>query len=295
MKTSSVLSGDALILFTMAIFASSPLFFRFNPNIPVALFLAAFQIVGALCFFFIAKYQGIPTLSRYEYILLGTLALAAVLNDLCYFFALRLTSVANAAVGHQSVSLFLLVLSPIFLKEKTTRAEWLVLVVSIVGIVLLYSDGLEGATGDDHLLGITLAVISGFFYASIIILYRIIPAHNRTLTIPVINFWRYTISCILLLPFINVVTFHTVGSTDIVTLVLFGFIFAVIASGIHNHAISMTRSLHVSILGKSEPVFAVIYSMVFLHETPKVSAVVGGAFIIIPSLWLMLYGKKEQS
>ena len=82
---------------------------------------------------------------------------------------------------------------------------------------------------------------------------------------------------------------------DLALLVAFGILFAVIASGIHNLGISRTRSLHASILGKSEPVFAIIYAWIFLSEGPSMRTVIAGVLIIGASTWLALRAHKEKS
>lgn len=286
--------GDSLVLVAMAIFGSYALFLRLYPHIPPLVFLWAFQIIGMVCFFVIAKYQGMPRLTRRDYLLLFALAVVAILNDLCHFFALTITSVANAAVAHQSVSLFLLVLAPIFLGEKTRKAEWIALGVSLTGIAVLYSNQIGASTSKVHLLGITLGVASGLFLAFLIVLYRMIPDTSRGITISVVNFWRYAMSSVLLLPIVPLMKLGELQSRDIIPLAVFGIVFAVIASGIHNYGISKTRSLHVSILGKSEPVFAVVYAALFLEEHPPMQAVVGGILITGSSLWLAFIGKENN-
>lgn len=272
----------------MAMFGSYSLFLRFCPQISPLAFLAAFQVVGMVCFFFMARRQGMPRLTKRDYVLLGLLALSATLNDLCYFFAFTTTTVANAAVAHQSVSIFLLIFAPLLLGERTRKEEWTALVISLVGIAVLYSDQI-GTSGDKpHLLGITLGVVSGLYYALIIVLYRKIPDAKRGITISVVNFWRYTMSSVLLLPMLPWMGLGSLQSADIIPLAGFGLAFAVIASGIHNFGITKTRSLHVSILGKSEPVFAIAYAAVFLQELPTVSVFIGGVLIVGASLWLAL-------
>ena len=283
------ISGDLLILVAMAMFGSYPLFLRICPQISPLAFLGAFQIVGMMSFFIIAYRQGMPRLVKRDYAFLVGLAVAATLNDLCYFFAFTTTSVANAAVAHQSVSIFLLVLAPILLGERVRKEEWAALAVSFAGIAVLYSNQL-GMNSDKphHLTGITLGVISGLFYAFIIVLYRMIPNLNRGITISVINFWRYAMSSILLVPFLPLMKFGELQSIDVIPLIDFGLTFAVIASGIHNYGISKTRSLHVSILGKSEPVFAIMYATLVLGELPTIQAIIGGIFIVGSSIWLAL-------
>lgn len=288
MKTNRTFSGDLLVLVAMAMFGSYPLFLRLCPQISPLVFLGAFQVVGAVSFFIVAKLQGMPRLTKRDYVLLAALAVTATLNDLCYFFALTTTTVANAAVAHQSVSVFLLIFAPLLLRERTRKEEWIALVVSLAGIVALFSNQLGGSGDKPHLLGIALGVLSGLFYALLIVLYRTIPNSNRGVTISVVNFWRYAMSSMLLLPFLSWMKLGELRGLDAIPLVGFGLAFAVIASGIHNYGISRTRSLHVSILGKSEPVFAILYAFLFLRESPPIQVVLGGTLIIGSSLWLAL-------
>ena len=243
-------------------------------------------------FCIIAFRSRIVELKQRDYFLLFALAVVAILNDLCYFYAFTLTSVANAAIAHQSVSLFLIVLAPFLLKEHTRKEEWVALIFSFAGIVILYSNQLGAAVNGRELIGITLGIASGGFYALLIVLYRILSNKERGISINVVNFWRYLMSTILLLPFIALIPNLMWETSDISTLVGFGLVFAVIASGIHTYGVSKTRSLHVSIIGKSEPVFAIIYAFLFLHESPTVEAIVGGSFIIGSSLWLT--ARKEK-
>lgn len=279
----SSVKGDVLVLLAMAMFASYALFLRLCPQIPPAVFLFAFQAVGALSFAIIAFRQGFPEMRGKGWFLLA-LAVVALANDLLYFSAFRATTVANAAVSHQMVSVFLLVLAPLLLGEKTRKNEWIAFVFSIIGIAVLYRNGIT-VSGKDF-WGITMGVGSGLFYALLVILYRYLP--QQGLSISVINFWRYLFSTVLLVPFAPMLKSYRFAPSDLIPLAGFGLLFAVIASGIHNTGISKTRSLHVSILGKSEPVFAVIYAYYILHETPATDAVIGGILIVGSSVWLTL-------
>jgi len=282
------LHGDVLVIASMAIFSSYPLFFRFFPEIPTLVFLFAFQVVGVLG---LAIIGGIGRPTRSNLLLLIGLAIAAIANDLCYFLAFRTTTVANAAIAHQSVSVFLVFLTPLLLKEAIRRQEWIALSVSLVGIAILYSRG-AGLDGGHNLLGITFGVLSGFFYALCIISYVVIL--RRGLRIRMVNFWRYGISTALLLPFVSLLGVSAIRPGDLVPLIGFGVLFAVVASGIHVFGISRTRPLHASILGKTEPVFAIFLALVVLNEVPSIEAVIGGVLILGSSVWLTLWKHDDD-
>ncbi len=293
MQRSQIFTGDILILIATAIFGSYPLFFRLYPGIHPLTFVFAFQIVGAIAFFTLGLRGGFPRLTRKDWTLLLGLALVAVANDALYFTAIKLTSVANAAVSHQSVSIFLIFLAPLLLKEKTQRDEWIALIFSLLGIAVLYRGSLD-FNSMQNLIGITAGVMSGLFLAFLIILYRVIPDKDRGLNIRIVNFWRYSMSAAILLPFAPLMGVTTLSMASIAPLVAFGLLFAVIAAGIDTFALNITRALHASILKKSEPVFAIIYAFFILNEYPTLEVMVGGALITGPGIWLA-YRKREKS
>ncbi len=287
----STLIGDSLVLVAMALFGTYSLFLRFCPHIPTLLFLLAFQLVGALVLGMYQCFSRREAIGKKGWLLLGALTLVASGNDLCYFAAFRLTSIANAAVAHQTVSIFLLLLAPLFLGEKTTKSEWLAMVVALLGVAILYSDHI-GFNQRHDAIGISLAVLSGLFYALLIVVYR--RLHHLGLSISTINWWRYFFSSILLLPIVLSCERWQPNDSDLLVLAGFGMLFAVVASSLHIYGMSRTRAMHVSILGKSEPVFATIYALLFLREIPSAQAVIGGIFIVGSSIWLALTSHRNS-
>ncbi len=284
--------GDILILMAMAMFGSYSLFLRLIPKLPTISFLFAFQIVGATGFLFIVKTRKErPALGKKTILLLVSLAATAILNDLFYFSAFRLTTIANAAFSHQMVSVFMLVLAPLFLGEKTRRHEWLALLISILGMFFLYQGGIS-LKDANHLVGITYGLISAVFYALLVILYRHLPTLG--LSINTINAWRYSLSSLALFPFFAASGTLNLAPANLFALAAFGTFFAVIASGIHTYGISITKAIHATIIGKIEPVFAVIYAYVFLGEQPGLYAIIGGALIMVSSLWIALRKEKVE-
>ncbi|MEK9180431.1 MAG: DMT family transporter [Patescibacteria group bacterium] len=276
--------GDAFVTLAMLIFGSYALFIKLLPEIPVVSFLFAMQVVGAIAFFVIAARQGFRKLSGGAWWLLIALALTTTANDLVYFWAFRLTSVANASVAHQLVSVFLLFLAPLLLREKTKKNEFIALAIALLGVFILFGPGLSLSSQDT--LGIALGLLSALFYALFILIYRYMPTQGYT--VDFMNFWRYTIATAILLPVIPYAGGFRPLYDNFWSLIIFGAIFAVIASRIHNLGIAQTRPLHVSIIGKSEPVIATVYAFLFLSQTPTFTAIIGGALIIGSSLWLAL-------
>jgi drug/metabolite transporter (DMT)-like permease len=279
----SIVTGDILVLCAMSLFGTYALFLRMQPQIPVLIFLRSFQIVGALVFGICYAVCGITRLGKKAILLLVLLALVASAQDLVYFCAFRLTTVANAAIAHQMVSVFLLILAPWLLQERTRRSEWIALAFSLCGLVILYSGHTISVNTKDS-AGISLSLLSAFLYAMLIVLFRHI---NRLgLSIVTLSFWRYFLSTLLLVPIVFTSIHWTPHGPDLLWLGLFGVLFAVIGTWLHILGINQTRALHVSILGKSEPVFAALYAFIFLKEWLTINEILGGLLIIGSSIFL---------
>lgn len=287
---SSIVRGDLYVVTALALFGTYPLFLRLWPDIPAAAFLFAFQVVGAIALAPHALKNGF-VFSRRQVLILVLFALSALLNDLCYFYAYRLTTIGNAALAHQLVSFFLIFLAPRLLNERTHGSELVALFISFAGIALIYAEDIL-INKSESILGITLGILSAFFYALVIIGYRYVGKTRMPLVS--VNFWRFVIGTVLLIPLIVSEGGAGMSGSSLFPLVVFGLFFAVLATSIHAHGLGLTRPLRSSILGKTEPVFAMLYAGLFLSEVPSITTLVGGVFIIGSSIWLTLQTDSQR-
>lgn len=294
MKNSNLgLKGDLLVFIATMVFAGYSLFLRLNPEIPTLLFLFAFQIVGAGFFIITFLCDGLPKVSSQAFLFLTLLAILAVVHDFAYFFSFHLTSVANASVGHQTVSLFLLFFAPYFLNEKTNKNEWIAVAIGLLGTIVLFCDAHQQVNAFQNSEGIALSIFSGLLYALLIVLYRYLQ-NKIDLTVRTINFFRYIISVMILLPFLSLLGKFSWNPQVVWVLLAFGLLYAVIASGMQQLSMKWSRVLHISVIGKSEPAFATLYAFLFLKEVPHWNAIIGGTMIVGTSLWLVTLMKKEN-
>jgi drug/metabolite transporter (DMT)-like permease len=142
-------------------------------------------------------------------------------------------------------------------------------------------------------MGITLGLLSAFFYALVIISYR----HFGKTNVPVVsvNFWRYVAGTIFLVPFIMFEESLVLTGDSLLPLMAFGLFFAVLATNIHAYGLGLTKSLRSSVLGKTEPVFAILYAALFLNEIPSVITLIGGLLIVGSSVWLAMQNQGKTA
>jgi drug/metabolite transporter (DMT)-like permease len=143
-----------------------------------------------------------------------------------------------------------------------------------------------------HGLGIALGVLSGFFYACLVVIYKLLDRIPK-LMVGMKNFWRYGISMVLLVPWMWHEGIRMPSVESFAVLGAFGLLFAVIASGIHILGMGRTKCIHATIVGKAEPVFAIAFAAVAFGEKVTPAVWVGGALVIGSSLWLVIRSKAK--
>lgn len=286
---------DFGILTSMLIFGFYAIFLKLNPLISPLIFLWAFQFVGMVGYTLVCIIEGLLgkkdiAPERHHFWLLLALAVVALTNDLSLFAGLRL-SPANAAVAHQMVSVFLVFFSPWLLHEPVRRSEWRAIGLSLFGILIMFANELRLGSSADF-WGLTLGLISAPFYGLLIICYRKLRETGMSLT--TVNTARYWLSTFLLLPIVLIAApFTSLRPGDVQVLGWFGFTFAIVASTIHNFSISRARTLHASIIGKTEPAIVIFWAYLILGERPTGMQLVGGAIVVGASLWLAFVKEKE--
>lgn len=267
-------NGKFLITFALLLFASYGVFIRLIPASPMTILFFS-SLFGAIFFFF--KSNAKRELSKIRYLILPLVifTLIAILNDLAYFYAFRLTTVANAVLTHYTAPIFVTLLAPVMLKEKLNKNTVLALLLSFTGLVVLLSP--SRFTLDTNFAGTALGLFSGLMYALFILKFK--DLSNR-FAVTTINFYRYLVTCILVSPVLFIekplITLNLIAQ-----LVLFSLIFTILAVWLHTEGIKRVKAQDAAIIGYIEPLAATIYGIIFFSEIPNVATLIGGSLILL--------------
>jgi len=217
-----------------------------------------------------------PGFKKFKYpVILGTFGLV---NTFSFYYAYQNTTVANAVLTHYTAPVIVAFLAPIFLKETITRRAIAAIVIASAGLWLML-DGFSFS--GSQAAGIMAGLVSGFAYAILIILARLLMQETDPLAL---SFILNVTAVALLAPFVGVIPYAAVW-----ILLFMGIVHSVIAPFLYYGGLRYVAAGKVAVLGYLEPVSAIILSMIFLRETPASGAVAGGALIII-SGYLTLKG-----
>jgi len=233
-------------------------------------------IVQGMTLFLTNYRKEIPRAGLLKYpAILGAIAL---LNTFAYFYAFIHTTIANAVLTHYTAPVIVAFVAPAVLKERITKNIVVALAIASAGLWLM----LNGfSLGGGHTAGILAGVISGFAYAAVIIAARIFTQAFKPL---VLAFFSNIVVAVILLPFVKEFPLHVLW-----IFVLVGVVHSTIAPILYYQGLKHVSANRAAVLGYLEPVSAIIFSMVFLHEAPGARSIAGGVLILF-SGYLTLRG-----
>ncbi len=201
-------------------------------------------------------------------VLFGILQAATML---AYFESFLNASVSIAVLLLYTAPVYVTVLSPLLLKERSTKNGVIALVLAITGILLIVD--LRGLEFSQQSIGILAGIISGITYAFQIMTSKYI---SKTYSGYTQAFWGFLIASLLLLP----VSIVPVDARNTIYILLLSIFPTLLAVSLYFNGLKMVRASNASILGLIEPLSAVILAVLILNEKISIPMVIGGALIL---------------
>lgn len=218
------------------------------------------------------------------------LALASMLNNLTYFFALGNTTVSNAIFTHYTAPVIVAALAPFMIAERLQRVTLISLPLAAAGmaIIVLASGGLSLTSA--QFPGLVAGTASGVGYAFVIIFSRKLSQlmlHQKAI---IVLLWMTIIATAPAALSVE----HTIGMRSGMLLLMTGLFHSTTAPLMYFSALRKVLAQHAAILGYIEPLAAIPLAFLFLAETPPPAALSGG-FLILLSGALVMRARENRS
>jgi RarD protein len=215
--------------------------------------------------------------------------IALGLNWVLLFQAYRFTTISNATLSYYMAPVIVVLLAPVFLKEKLTPAKFTAVVGAMVGlfIILNYQPQLSDATFN-HGVGIAYGLMAAAFYASVILLnkqLKNISGFDTTLV-------QITVAALVLLPFIIYRSALHIQTADWLWILILGLVHTGVAYLLYFSGIKEVKAQNVAVLSYLDPIAAIIFGTLFLQEPLTIYAIIGGLLILGSTF---LGSKKRRS
>ncbi len=213
---------------------------------------------------------------KYWHLFVG-LALASLVNNITYFYALAHTSVSNAVFTHYTAPIFVAVLAPLLIAEHLQKITLVSLPVAVIGMVLIILSGGGLALDSAHMPGIIAGTVSGIAYALIILITRRIGQLSLDQKAVLMLLW---ITVFATAPLVFAMD-YALNTKTFILLLITGIFHSTTAPLMYFSALRRVLAQHAAILGYIEPLAAIPLAFFFLSEVPSLAALFGGLLIIL--------------
>ena len=190
-----------------------------------------------------------------------------------YFYALKLSSVAIGMLAIFTYPIITVFLEPFFFKTTLNKTHVLLGILVLFGIYLLSP---EMDFSSNHTQGVFMGVLSALFYAlrNILTKKKTASYHGSTLM-----FYQMIVITLLLWP---VLFFFEIEptSTDWFGLAVLAFLTTAVGHTMFVLSMKNFSIGTVSIISSIQPIYGIIFGMLFLGEIPALTTIFGGLIIL---------------
>ena len=273
-----------MLITSMTVFGTLGIFVR---NIPVssgelALYRAILAALLIAVFLLVTK-QKIPFANiKREVPLLLASGVAMGINWILLFDAYKYTTVSVATLSYYFAPVIVTVVCPILFKERLTGKQIVCFVMSTLGLVLI--TGIGDIGGGSDFLGILFGLGAAVFYATVILLNKLIKnveGIHRT-------FLQFLSAIVILIPYVIMTSGVTLGNLNGLgwaNLLIVGLIHTGVTYCMYFSSLKELPGQKAAILSYIDPLVAVLISVTILGESMTVWHVIGGILILGFTLW----------
>lgn len=191
---------------------------------------------------------------------------------MAFFKAIQVSSVAVGLLAFASYPLFVVFLEPLFFREKLRAFDIAAAFVVTAGLAIIAP---RFDLGDRMTQGLLWGVLSGAFCAGVSLLSRAVVGRSATVTIA---FHQQLVAAACTLPF-AILAAPEITARTAWLLALLGVVFT---AGLQALFVSSLRHITVrtsSLVIMLEPVYAILFAALLLHEHPAPRVLLGGALV----------------
>ena len=212
---------------------------------------------------------------------------------IAFFQAIQVSTVAIGLLSFSSYPLFTTFLEPLFFREQLRRQNVLAVLLVICGLALMATSNNDDSyviISDSVVQGVLWGLVSGLGFAVLTLLNR---GHVRNHSPLLLTCWQNGIAALVILPWSWSESWDLSGK-DWGLLFILGVVCTVGGHTLLINGLRHVRAQVVSLLiAGMEPVFAILFALFLLGETPSRQTLLGGVLIIGTTVFMI--SRSEQS
>jgi drug/metabolite transporter (DMT)-like permease len=218
----------------------------------------------------------------------GAAAVLYAVLLILFVLATKLTTAANAIFLQYTAPVYILILEPLFYKEKFRLRDLITVVICVGGMTLFF----VGKLRPEDVTGNLLALVSGLCFALYFLLLRHPKARlvNRTSSV----IYGNLLAVLLTAPW-GLAALGSLDRFDGFSVIYLGVIQLGLSYLLFTKAMALgVRSIDAGIMGYIEPVLNPVWVFLVLGERPSQWALLGGAIIIAAVITHMVLDAQQK-
>ena len=214
--------------------------------------------------------------------IVAILSYAACLTS--FVVATKWTTAANAIFLQYAGVIWVLIFSPLVLREPMRTRDVIAVIAAFSGMALFFVGKFEprGMAGNG------MALLSSVFFGALILALR---REQRAAQSAVI--WGNVLCCVAMLPFIS--SHLALSSRSFAVLAFLGVFQIACAYFLFVKGLAYVTATQASLTGMLEPVANPLWVFLLLGERPSGFAIAGGLIVLAAIAWHTLGGLREQA
>jgi drug/metabolite transporter (DMT)-like permease len=211
-----------------------------------------------------------------------------------FMLALRQLDVALAVFLSYMSPIYIALIAPRLLRQRTESVVVVALVLAVSGIVVMLAPGLLDPDLRVSSLGVALGLASGLLLAAFFLVAKTLSGEVDGSTMLISD---GVIVAVVMLP-LGVIQWAGAGFafelTDLWAVLGLAVFSTALGGTVFLHGMRYIPVQHTSIVGLLEPASAPLFALVFLAEQPSVWTLLGGALILVGAVLVVLFGAAEE-
>lgn len=229
---------------------------------------------------------------NFKLLMLSGVAIGA--NWICLFEAYRYTTISVATLCYYLSPVFVILVSPIFLKEKLTAVKGGCVMLSLLGMMLVvdvFNGGYENGSG---IKGVAFGIMAALLYASVVIMNKFLKEIEPIdMTVSQLG-----IASVVLLPYILLTgsgSKVTINGSTLLLLLLLGIVNTGIAYLLYFSSLKDLSGQTAALFSYIDPVTAILLSALLFQEKMSVPQVLGAVLILGSTVVSELIENRKQA
>ena len=284
------------LIASMFIFGTIGIFVRHIP-LPSSMIALVRGFVGAffvLLFVYLKKSKLDKTAIKKNFVMLALSGAFIGINWILLFESYNYTTVATATLCYYMQPIFVILASPILLKEKLTLKKVVCVAVALIGMVFVSGVLQTGIPALSEAKGILYGLGAACFYATVVLMNKKITdisAYDKTIM-------QLGMGAIVLSPYVMLTQDFgaaTVSMTPSLWLLLLfvGLVHTGVAYALYFDSMKDLKAQTLAIFSYIDPIVAIILSALLLKESMGLYGVIG-AVLVLGSTFISELPEKER-